>query len=240
MASLPLTDCKVYVQGYDLSGQLNQGALQHAAEMKDETTFGATTRIYKGGLKSILASIAGFWDSSATTAPDPVLFSRVGTADIPVVIVPAGATVGNTAYLFPCAEASYNLGAQIGDLLEFDVSMVGSGGQAMVRGALAHAGSASGDVTGTAIQLGAVAADKYIYAALHVFSGSGDFTVKVQSDNASNFASPTDRITFTQVGTATAVSSEWMRTAGAITDDYWRIVATNPATRNFAVAFGIR
>jgi hypothetical protein len=243
MSALAFTDCKVYVQGYDLSGQLNQAALTDGVELLDATTFGATTRTNAAGLRMVNAAIKGLWDSSAETAPDPVLFSRVGTADIPVVMVPKGATVGNTAFLFRCAQAEYNIGGELGQLKPFDVKLLGSGGQPLVRGALAHAGSASGDVTGTAIQLGAVDDDplQHLYAVLHVFSGTGDFTVKVQSDSASNFATPTDQITFTQVGTATPIASQWAtRVAGPITDDWWRIVATNPNTRDFAVAFGIR
>lgn len=242
MSSLLFSDCKVYVGGYNLSGQLNQAALQYTAMMLDETTFGATTRINKGGLKAVTAAIEGLWDASSTSAPDPVLFAGVGTAQIPVSLVPQGATAGNTAFLFRAAQADYKPGAAIGELLGFSVELLGSGGlPGLVRGALLHAGSATGNISGgTAVQLGAVAAGKSLYAILHTFSGTGNFTVKIQSDDNSGFTSATDRITFTQVGTATPVASEWATVAGAITDDWFRITATNPNTRDFAVTLGIR
>lgn len=240
MPSLALTDCKVWLAGYDLSGQLNQAALDYAAEPLDATTFGQTTRINAAGLLTVNATVEGLWDSSSATAPDPVIQARIGQVDNPTVIAPQGATVGNVAYLFRTLGAKYSPSGTVGNLLKFSVSLPGSGGHPLVRGRLMHTGSASGDVTGADVVLGAVGSTQYLYAALHVMSGTGDFTVKVQSDDNADFTSATDRITFTQVGTATAVASEWpTRVAGAITDTHWRIVATNPSTRNFVVAVGI-
>jgi hypothetical protein len=42
------------------------------------------------------------------------------------------------------------------------------------------------------------------------------------------------------VGTGTPVASEWATYAGPQTDTWWRVVATNPNTRNFTVAAGIQ
>lgn len=240
MASLKFTDCKVYLHGYDLSGQLNQASLDYACEALDETTFGATTRTHKGGLIAANAAVAGLWDASSTSAPDPVIQARIGTADLPTTLVPQGATIGNVAYLFRTLGAKYALGAPVGDLLKFSLDLPGTGGQPLVRGMLLESRSASGNYSGTAVQLGAVGATQHFYAALHVFSGSGNFTIEIQSDDNSGFSSPTTRFTFAQVATGTAVSSEWAtRVAGSITDTWWRIVATNPATRVFAVSAGI-
>lgn len=240
MSSLVLTDAKILIAGHDLSGSMNAVALEYAAEMKDDTRFGHTTRVNKGGIKRVVGSAAGNWDAAATTSVDPVLFARVGMSDVPVVISPDGGQVGEVAYLFQAIHSEYSLDAQVGELLPFEVSMEGAGGHPLVRGKMFHNATVSGDVTGTAIQLGALSSTQYLYAALHVMAGDGDFVVKVQSDNASNFPSATDRITFTSVANATAVASEWKRVAGAVTDDWWRIVATNPSGRTFAVALGIR
>lgn len=240
MANIVLTDAKIFIAGHNLSGQMSATALDYAADMKDATTFGATTRTRAGGLKSVVGSHQGLWDSSATTAVDPVLFARVGTEDVPVVIGPSG-SVGDIAYMMRAVHAEYTVGGQVGELLPFSVSMEGSGGQPLVRGKMFHNTSATGNVTGTAIQLGAVSATQYVYAVLHVFSGSGDFIAKVDSAADEAFTVSTNRFTFAQVGTATAVASEWIRRdSGAVTDTWWRVTATNPATRNFAVAVGIQ
>lgn len=236
-----LTDARLFVAGHDLSGQMNALALDYSADMLDATTFGATTRINAAGIKSVRGQHEGLWDSSTATAPDPVLFSRVGTADVPVVIAPVNGDAGAVAYLLRAIYAEYTVGGAVGDLLSFSVSMEGAGGQPLVRGRLLHNASAAGNVTGTAFQLGAVGAGQHAYAALHVMSGTGALTVKVQSASGEAFTSPNDRITFTVVADGTAVASEWAtRVAGAITDTWWRIVATNPNTRNFAVAAGIQ
>lgn len=240
MSSLVLNDAKLFVAGHDLSGQMNALALEYGADMLDETTFGQTTRINKGGLRSVVGNHQGLWDAALTTSVDPVLFARIGTEDVPVVIAPAGAA-GDVAYLFRAIHSEYAPGGAIGELLGFSVSMEGSGGQPLVRGKLLHNGSATGNVTGAAFQLGAVGAAQFLYAALHVMSGTGSFIVKVQSDDAEAFTTPTDRITFATVATGTPVAAEWaVRVAGSITDTWWRISATNPNTRNFAVAAGIQ
>lgn len=240
MASTILTDAQIFLAGYNFSGQSNAVALDYSSDMLDATTFGNTTRINAGGLKSAVGSAAGNWDSADSTAVDPVTFARVGTADLPLVIAEDG-DVSDIAFLKRVTVAEYTVGGQVGELLPFSLTFEGTDGQPLVRGKLFHNASATGNVTGTAIQLGAVSATQYLYAVLHVFSGSGSFDVLVQSASDEAFTTPTTRITFTNVATGTAVASQWAtRVAGAITDTWWRITATNPATRNFAVAVGIQ
>ena len=239
MASLVLTDAKVFIAGHDLSGQMSATALEYAADLRDATTFGATTRIRTGGIKSVVGNHQGLWDSASTTAVDPVLFARVGTEDVPVVVGATG-SVGDVAYLLRAVHASYTVGAQVGDILPFTVSMEGTGGQPLVRGKFLHNGTNSGAITGTAVQLGAITATQYLYAVLHVFAGSGSHTVTLQSSADQAFTSPTTRITFTNVPTGTAVASEWAaRVAGPITDTWWRVIST-ASDRISAVAVGIQ
>lgn len=241
MASLLFNDAKIFIAGHDLSGQTSATALEYGADMLDNTTFGATTRINKGGIKSVVGSHQGFWDSADAYAVDPVLFARVGTADVPVVIGPEGGAVNALAYMMRAVHAEYTVGGQVDELLPFSVSMEGTGGQPLIRGRLLHNASATGNVTGTAVQLGAVTSTQYLYAALHVFSGSGAFTALVQSASDQAFTTPNTRITFSTVATGDVVASEWAtRVAGPVTDTWWRVTATNPATRNFAVAVGIQ
>lgn len=239
MASTVLTDAKIFLAGRDFSGQSNAVALEYSADMLDATTFGQDTRINTAGLKSAVGSCAGHWDATDDTSVDPVAFARLGTADQPLVIAEDG-DVGDTAYMKRVALGEYTLGGQIGELLPFSLTFEGTDGQPLVRGKLFHNASATGNVTGTAINLGAITASQFVYAALHVFSGTGDLVVQVQSSADEAFTSPQVRIAFATVGTATPVATEWARLAGAITDPWWRITATNPATRNFAVAVGIQ
>jgi hypothetical protein len=243
MSSLALINAKILLAGYDFSAQANALALEYAAEMIDATTFGQTTRINKGGLKSIVGSVAGHWDASATNSVDPVLFARVGGADQPVILSPDGGEVGERAYLFRAIHSEYSLGGELGGLLPFDLKMEGAGGQPLIQGAMLFNGSATGDAGGTPVELGALGTGQYLYGALEVFSGTGNFTVRVQSDTVQTFDDdPTERILFTQVGTGVPIAAEWAaRVAGPIADHtWWRVAITNPNTRNFAVAIGFQ
>lgn len=136
------------------------------------------------------------------------------------------------------------VGGTVGDMHRFDWK--GETGQSPLihTGVLmaAKAARTSSSNSGTAQQLGAVGASQRIWAALHVFAASGttpSLAVTVKSDNSVGFGSPTTQITFTSATTAT---SEVKSTAGAITDDYWRVDWTISGTTpsfTFAVAIGI-
>jgi hypothetical protein len=244
MASQVLTDCKLYVASFDMSGDTNALALEYGVETKDGTTFGNTTRINKAGLKSIVASCEGLWDSDGTDEPSDVYFSRVGTSQIPVTICPTTGADGEVAFLFRAVQAQYEPGAQVGELFAFNVSMEGSDGAPLVRGFVLHPTTTARTSTGngTARQIGAVSATQTAYGALHVIAASGTnptLDVTVRSDDGSGFGSPTTRLTFAQ---KTAIGSDWQTADGAITDDWWRVTYTIGGTDpsfTFVVAIGI-
>jgi hypothetical protein len=116
----------------------------------------------------------------------------------------------------------------------------------MVRGQIAHppgtARTTSG--TGTGLQLGAVAAGKRLYAAVHVLSvagtGTPSITLRVESDDNSGFTSASTALTF---AAATAPGGQIIRSDGtAITDSYYRIgwtVTGGSPSFLFAAALGI-
>lgn len=239
-----LTDAKLYVAGFDVSGDMNALALTYSAEMKDATTFGNSTRVNAGGLKSIVAQHEGLWASNGTDDPDDVFFSRIGTADIPVTICPTTGADGEVAFLFRAVHSEYTPGAEVGELYAFTVSMQGADGAPLVRGkVLQPAGAETASADGTGRELGAVAADETLYGSLHVLAASGTtptLNVIVQSDADNTFASPLTRLTFAQ---KTAIGSDWQTVAGAITDTWYRVSftigGTNPSF-SFVVAVGIK
>lgn len=86
-------------------------------------------------------------------------------------------------------------------------------------------------------QLGAVAATQKLYAVIHAYAFGGTTPTldpKVESDNAAAFPSGIDRITFSQ---KTGFAYEWSELAGAVTDDWLRMVMTvgGTATPKFSV-----
>jgi hypothetical protein len=85
-------DAFVSINAKDLSAFVRSVTINYAAEMVDETTMGALTRINKGGLKTWSVDVEFKQDFGATPAPDIDLFSLVGTA-VPLIIRPVKATV---------------------------------------------------------------------------------------------------------------------------------------------------
>src|SRR5688572_28269 len=128
MASQVLTNAKLYCASFDLSGDLNAIALTYGADMLDGTTFGNSTRINKAGLKTVVAQCEGLWNADGTDQADDVLFSRVGTREIPVTICPTTGADGEPAYLFRAAHSAYTQNGAVGEMFGFSVNMEGSDG----------------------------------------------------------------------------------------------------------------
>lgn len=242
MATLLLSNAKVYYGQFDISGDLNSVSMSMEAAALDKTTFGQTTRINQGGLKSASIAIGGLMQEAAD-AVGKTIFDRVGTNDVVVSVVPQGNTEGNVAYFFKSLTSQFSPGGSVGELYAFNASAQASGHQALVRGRVEHASAArtaTGATTGS--QLGAATATQKLYAALHVLTVSGTnptLDVAIESDDNSGFLTAVSRLSMTQ---ATAATSELKSVAGAITDDYWRatftIGGTNPSF-TFALVIGI-
>lgn len=241
MSHQVLTNAKLWLAGYNFSGDANALALDYGAEAKDDTTFGAGTRANLGGLKTIAASAEGFITFGADTI-DEYLFSKVSVGDELFSASPAGVE-GEPGFSFLAVHAQYNPGEAVGEIIKFGLK-ANANGAPFVRGTVMLNGTKTATGNGTARQLGAVGATQRLYAGLHVFTVSGttptlDATVK--SDDGVGFASPTTRITFAQ---KTARGFEWATSvAGPITDDWWRIdytIGGGSPSFLFAVIVGIQ
>jgi hypothetical protein len=228
MSSFVLTNSKLWLAQFDLSGDLSQMALKSGADAKDATTFGQTTRVRKGGLRSVMMQHEGFVNTGTNLA-DEVLFNRIGTGLLPATISPTGGVEGDPAYSFLSELSRYEPGAEVGEMLAFSVE--GEAQSDLVSGKIMHNATRIGSGFGTAFQLGAVPVGKRLFAALHVVAASGPtplLSVTVQSDNASGFPSTTIVGTF---GAKTTTAFEWLTPiAGPITDDWWRVVWTITGT----------
>lgn len=240
MSSFALTDATIWVAGYDFTGDANQLALHISADELDNTTFGAggyRSRI--AGLRHSELQVGGFWQSATADAVDPQVFPSLGAADRVVTVAPDDAET-TPAYMFQAVKLGYQMFGQIGEVTPFSLSAMGSNGVGTVRGQVAKA---KGDIsatgaTGTALELGAVGATQYLYAVCHCFSIGTSFTLQIQSDAASDFASATTQIT---IGSITAAGGTWgTRIAGAIADTFYRVnVSAVSDTSQIAVAIGI-
>ena len=237
-----LKDCKLWLAGFDLSGDMNALALDFGAELQDNSVFGDDTRSRAGGLKTVTFAHEGFWNGGADKVDD-VLFGRLGLADEVMSVAPETGADGETAYVLRSVLGEYAPGGSVGEMLAFSVR--GESGQGpLVRGTIMHNAARAASGNGVARQLGAVGATQRLYTTLHVVAASGTMPtldVTVESDDGSGFPSPTTRVTFAQ---ATAIGAEWASAiAGPITDDWWRIVYTIGGTGpsfTFIVIIGIQ
>ncbi|MER5882717.1 hypothetical protein ABT160_02695 [Streptomyces sp. NPDC001941] len=244
MAKTILTDVRLFAVGADLTGNSNKVELSGEFEEKDTTNYGSA------GWKEVLAGLGsaeingeGQWEAGDATKVDDASWAQLGGLG-PWTVCPTAATVGALAYLTRALRCSYTFLGEVGEVAPWQAKATSH--WPLVRGQIAHppgtARTATG--TGTALQLGAVAAGQRMYAGLHVLSAAGttpSITCRVESDDNAGFSSPTTRLTF---AAATAPSGEPLRTDGtAITDNYWRaawtISGTSPSFM-FALSLGIR
>lgn len=236
-----ISDARLWVAQYDMSGHVNAVALDYSAESKDDTALQDTSRHRLGGLRMIALQCDGFFEAGALK-PDEFLPDNLAVADIPVSVCPiAGAAVGSRAFTFRALFADYKAGGQIGEIMPFSAGAEASRGP-LVRGEVLHNGAQTTTGNGSARQLGAVSSQQRLYAALHILSVSGTsptLDAVIQSDDNSGMSSATNRITFAQ---ATAEGSQWGSVVGPITDDYWRINFTIGGTDpnfTFVIVAGI-
>jgi len=244
MSKTVLVNVRCFAVGVDLTGNSNKLELSSEVEAKEATNYGSEG--YKevvGGLASAEISGEGQWEAEDDTKVDDGAWAGLGGVGPWSISANNGAAVGDLAYFTKALRCDYKLLGEVGEVAPW-TSMAKSAWP-LVRGQFAHppgtARTASG--TGTGLELGAVAADKRLYAAVHVLSVAGttpSITARVESDDNSGFTSATTRLTFTATG---AVGGEALRTDGtAITDTWWRIAWTISGTTPsflFAAALGI-
>ncbi|NUP16565.1 MAG: hypothetical protein HOZ81_10750 [Streptomyces sp.] len=244
MSKTVLTNVRAFAVGVDLTGNSNKIELSSEVEVKESTNYGSNG--YKevmGGLGSAEISGEGQWEAGDTTKVDDGAWAGLGGIGPWSISANATAAVGDLAYFTQALRCDYKLLGEVGEVAPW--TSTAKSAWPLVRGQFAHppgtARTATG--TGTGLNLGAIAANKRLYASLHVLSVAGttpSLTARVESSVDNTFASPTTRLTFTA---ASAVSGQTLRTDGtAITDTWWRVAWTISGTTPsflFAAALGI-
>lgn len=234
-------DMSVLEGGLELAGHGKAATVATSVAALDTTAISTTGWVTMiGGLKSGTIDISLMADGDHGF--DLHAFDNLGVGSIPKSITQS--TDGSVAYLMQGITLNYApVQGSVGELAMAQITGESSG--VLVRGALIHPSNVSrtSSSTGTGRELGAVAAGKRMYAALHVIAASGTnptLDVIVQSDDNSGFTSPSTRITFTQ---QTGIGYGWGSVAGAVTDTHWRISytigGTDTPTFAFAVTAGV-
>lgn len=241
MSTLCLQNQKFYLDGYDLSGDMNAIAINFAADMVEETAFGDDTHIFKGGLKVATMALEGYVEGG-TDKVDEIMFNNMAVANKPISIGVETGADGELAYILQSILADYSPGGSVGEMFAFSVTAETSS-EGLIRGTIMHNAAQSTSGNGTARQLGAVTSGQQLTAALHVIAASGStptLDITVESDDNSGMTSATTRATFTQ---ATAIGSQVETLSGPVTDDWWRIdftIGGGTPSFTFVVVLGIQ
>ncbi|MFM9594036.1 hypothetical protein ACKI1O_32190 [Streptomyces scabiei] len=240
-----LTNVRCFAVGVDLTGVSNKIEISAEVEEKDSTNYASNGwGEVKGGLASAELTGEGQWEAGDPAKVDDASWSQLGGVGPWSVSANNAAAVGDLVYLTNAMRSAYKLGDAVGEVAPWTGTAKSS--WPVARGQFAHppgtARTATG--TGTGLQLGAVAAGRRLYAALHVLSVAGttpSITARVESSVDNTFASPTTRLTFSA---ANAIGGQILRTDGtAITDTWWRMAWTISGTTPsflFAGALGIQ
>lgn len=223
----------LYIAQYDLSGYINKFEPSLARDLIDATCMGASGRARHPALHSDSFNFEGFYD---------------GTGDIKTVMNAARTATANSLCTLSMgsAAADNSLGGEGAWSENYPID-IPVDGLIRVSGTFrfdgpARAGyilSAKGEKTedgNTAASTDAAATTNGAEAYLHVFACTlSDLIIKVQTDTAANFSSPTDLITFT---TVTGATSERKTVTGAV-EQYvrvsWAGTWAGPLTATFAV-----
>lgn len=227
-----LSNMAVWLGGYDHSAEENACNFRVSNAELDDATFGDVLEAYHPGLLSPMVDLAGRW-SAGSGSPDAIYFPRVSGDPVtwPLTMCPPNAPAatpgadGNLAYTVTGAQFAYEHFGEHGKLLGFKLKTLPRSTGVVARGTvMLPKASVSATTTGTARQLGALAANQRMLAVLHIFFvNGGSWVLTVESDNAVGFPTPAVRATFTA---ATAITRQVVEIAGPVTDDYWRVVLT--------------
>lgn len=236
MSLVTITDGRIWLHSYDISGDVNNIAVNATREAKD------CTNMDSGGWRENLPGIAvgdvtaaGWFDTDGSDAAAAALHGSTA-----IQTYAEGADAGQVAYFGNGPVLSAERGFPVGEVATMSISAK-IGGSGMHRGAiLIPKTTATASANGASLQHGAVGADQTLWACLHVFDASAGDTldVVVASDNATGFPSTTSRIAFTQVSGG-VTGSEIKSLAGAITDDWWRVEYTIAGNGSESFTFAV-
>lgn len=248
MAVVALTDAKIYVGAYNLSGYANEISLSVNPELLSSSTFGTTTKKNTPGLQDISGMLKGFLDYAdigtdvAYQSLDSLTFGRIGAGAAVFSVAASANAEGDPVYGMPMVSGKISLlSGRVGALLPWELD-VKSNGVKLFRGFVVARGTktATGNTAAGIQVVGGVPTGRKLYANLHVISAAGTtptLDVIVQSDDNASFTTPTTRLTFTQV--TSSIASQHKSVAGPITDDYFRMKWTITGTTPVYAVFGM-
>jgi len=217
-----LKNCRCWLNGYDMSGDLSQMALTSTPKNPELNLFGPSSSVRRmAGLWNTVADHQGLWDTAETGGLDKTLYDEIGVSEGVMSVAPLTGAAGETAFTFVSTVGQYNPGGRHGDLFGFSVHAEGGN---LIRGTVMVNGNLTATGTGTDMELGPVAEGQQLYAAMHVLSASGTNPTLDMVVQSLAFGIATERLAFPKA----IEPGGWWATpvAGPITDEWWRVSYT--------------
>jgi hypothetical protein len=215
---------KIMHGAFDLSSYFRDFDHGTEVDVEDSTTFGKSAKCYTVTLTDATLSLEGLWDGTAA-AVDGVLAPVLGVGAKPLTLGLDGLAHGKVVKLMDGIAAKYAVKGSVGGLVEVTAEFQANEGSASGF-SLLDLGSQAATANGTSLDNGAGTTNGGA-ANLHVTSGTGTLTAKVQHSTDNSVW--VDLITFTA---ATGATSEHKRVTGTV-NRYVRAtwtIATGPFT----------
>ena len=233
-----------YIDEFDFSGDSNSLDIAIDNNLGEATAFADVDAVFLEGKAAWNATVNGFFNTSAY---DAEMF-----ADLTAVERRLAWYQDNTAGSFgmegksnPSAQARANVVAGSAGL-----NVDWRGTDPLFRSLLMQIDTAlAATASSTKVQFGAVAATQTLVGVVRVLaapggSGNNDLDITIESDANSGAGGESTRLTFTTIDQTSVALFEVQTAAGAVTDTWWRSVATvsGAGSRTFSivVAMGIK
>tara|TARA_Y100000593_G_scaffold41217_1_gene79128 strand:+ start:2607 stop:3335 length:729 start_codon:yes stop_codon:yes gene_type:complete len=230
---------RLYVEGYDLSGDANSlDGAGYSQTLLDTTALNTEAMSRTTGLVEGTISFNGFFNN-ATGQSHPVLSSNSGKlpADDQIVLIPLGADVGDPFAGLVSKEGEYNVSRGSGSVITLTATYASEGiGTEFGDMLTAHEDTHSSAGSGTVLDGGASSSNG-ASGYCQIFSlASGTVTVKIQHATSSG-GTYSDLISFTATGTGAVPMAE-RGTASGTVNRYVKVTTTGTFS-NAVIAVGL-
>ena len=239
MAKVNGLNVRLYVEGYDLSGDANAlSGLGYTNELLDVTTLDVSAKKRIVGIADAEVSVDAFFDP-ASSRSHAVWTSNSGkqpTAD-QEVLVPMGTAVGDPCVGLVSKQGTYTTTRSPGSAISANATYTTSDGAGLEFGTMltAHDDTHSSAGSGTVLDGGAATSNGGA-GYLQIFSlASGSVTVSVQESTSSG-GSYTNIVNFSTVAAAAAPTSERLVMTGTVAR-YLKVTTTGTFS-NAKIAVG--
>lgn len=232
---------------FDFSGVSNAVDYSFNGSPAPVTAFADPDATFVEGKQGFTVTVNGMYSKSSPNY-DGEMFIDLTSEQRRLGIYPGGDVAGTFGYEFQTNVSEDTIPTDLGSAIALNVNWVGD--QAPARGVvLTNETAISSTDTSAKFELPAVAADETIVGVVRLRtapggSGSNDLDITIESDADSGAGGETTQLTFTTIDESSVALFEVQEAAGAISDTFWRAIATysGAGSRTFDVliTFGIR